>query len=228
MPETATLFDNVAARYDLLNRILSVGLDRGWRRALVRSLGPAPSRVLDVATGTGDVAVEVARIHPDAEVVGIDPSRAMLEAAARKVRRLGLGGRVRLIEGVAERLPFGEGEFDAVTIAFGIRNTCDPRRSLDEMYRVCRPGGRIGVLEFTMPTNRLFAPIYSLYLGRLIPFVGSLLGMRREYEWLAASIPAFAQREGFEHLLAESGFEPLQRREFALGTVALYVAEASG
>jgi len=228
VPETATLFDNVAARYDLLNRVLSLGLDRGWRRALARSLGPEPRHVLDVATGTGDVAIEVARTHPEATVVGVDPSRPMLNAAARKVRRLGFESRIRLVEGVAERLPFEEGEFDAVTIAFGIRNTREPRRSLEEMRRVCRPGGRLCVLEFTMPTNRLFVPLYSIYLGRLIPLVGSLFGMRREYEWLATSIPAFAQREEFERLLAESGFAPLPRKELGLGTVALYVAEASG
>ncbi|HML95809.1 MAG TPA: ubiquinone/menaquinone biosynthesis methyltransferase [Thermodesulfobacteriota bacterium] len=221
MPDTVNLFDKVARRYDSLNTFFSMGMDRLWRRRLAVAVSGSRT-VLDIATGTGEVAIETVDVLPEARVFGIDPSSEMLLLARKKIISRGLSKRITLARSRAEELPFKDGSFDAVTIAFGIRNTIDPALSLSEMRRVLRPGGKAAVLEFAIPRQRLFAPLYLFYFKNILPLVGSLFGTRREYKYLSDSTSAFPQREKFLDLMKESGLEPEKSAEMMLGIVILY------
>ena len=186
------MFDQIAHRYDLLNRINSLGLDRGWRKKTVASLGLRPGgRVLDLATGTADLPLEILRQAPEVTVVGLDPSPGMLDIGRRKVREDGLAEKVELIEGDAQALPFEDDAFDGITMAFGIRNVPDRGRALREMARVLRPGGRAAILELSEPRGGLMAPFARLHIHVVVPWVGSLLSGSAEYRYLQQSIEAF-------------------------------------
>lgn len=222
MPETKSIFNSVAKRYDILNTIFSLGIDRLWRKRLADELGDT-SLSLDIATGTAEVAIEVLNKPNSAYVIGIDPSGEMLELARKKLEALGVNKEIVLVHGVAEDLPFKDNSFDAVTISFGIRNTFDPSKSLREMSRVLRSGGKLGVLEFSVPQNKVFGPFYMSYLRNLLPLVGSLFGTRKEYEYLADSIPKFPQRESFIRLMEEAGLRTEKAIELTFGTVIIYI-----
>lgn len=221
MPDTVNLFDKVARRYDSLNTFFSMGMDRLWRRRLAKSISGSKI-VLDIATGTGEVAIETVDVLPKARVFGVDPSSEMLLVARRKIVSRGLSERISLARSRAEELPFKDGSFDAVTIAFGIRNTVDPALSLSEMRRVLRPGGKAAVLEFAIPRQKLFAPLYLFYFKNILPLVGSLFGTKSEYKYLSDSTSAFPQREKFLDLMKESGLTPEKSIEMMLGIVILY------
>lgn len=221
MPDTVNLFDKVARRYDSLNTFFSMGMDRLWRRRLAKSISGSKI-VLDIATGTGEVAIETVDVLPEARVFGVDPSSEMLLVARRKIVSRGLSERISLARSRAEELPFKDGSFDAVTIAFGIRNTVDPALSLSEMRRVLRPGGKAAVLEFAIPRQKLFAPLYLFYFKNILPLVGSLFGTKSEYKYLSDSTSAFPQREKFLDLMKESGLTPEKSIEMMLGIVILY------
>jgi len=222
MPETKSLFNTVAKRYDILNTLFSLGIDRLWRKRLVQELGNS-GVTLDIATGTAEVAIELLKKHNSSRVIGVDPSGEMLRLARKKLESLGIKDKANLAQGVAENLPFKDSTFDSVTISFGIRNTVDPLKSLMEMNRILRPGGRIGVLEFAVPQNIVFGPIYMSYLRNLLPLVGSLFGTRGEYEYLADSIPKFPQRKSFLSLMERAGFRAEKSTELTFGTVIVYV-----
>ena len=221
MPDTVNLFDKVARRYDSLNTFFSMGMDRLWRRRLAKSISGSKT-VLDIATGTGEVAIETVDVRPEASVFGVDPSSEMLLLARKKIVSRGLSERISLARSRAEELPFKDGSFDAVTIAFGIRNTVDPALSLSEMRRVLRPGGKAAVLEFAIPRQKLFAPLYLFYFKNILPLVGSLFGTKSEYKYLSDSTSAFPQREKFLDLMKESGLTPEKSIEMMLGIVILY------
>lgn len=221
MPDTVNLFDKVAGRYDSLNTFFSMGMDRLWRRRLAGAVSGSKT-VLDIATGTGEVAIETVDVLPEARVFGVDPSPEMLLLARKKIVSRGLSERISLARSRAEALPFKDGSFDAVTIAFGIRNTVDPALSLSEMRRVLRPGGRAVVLEFAIPRQKLFAPLYLFYFKNILPLVGSLFGTKNEYKYLSDSTSAFPQREKFLDLMERSGLAPEKTVEMMLGIVILY------
>lgn len=221
MPDTVNIFDKVARRYDSLNTFFSMGMDRLWRRRLAKSISGSKT-VLDIATGTGEVAIETVDVLPEASVFGVDPSSEMLLLARKKIVSRGLSERISLARSRAEELPFKDGSFDAVTIAFGIRNTVDPALSLSEMRRVLRPGGKAAVLEFAIPRQKLFAPLYLFYFKNILPLVGSLFGTKSEYKYLSDSTSAFPQREKFLDLMKESGLTPEKSIEMMLGIVILY------
>ncbi|HRI69645.1 MAG TPA: ubiquinone/menaquinone biosynthesis methyltransferase, partial [Polyangium sp.] len=173
---SGAMFDAIAARYDTLNRILSLGMDQGWRRKAVAALALRPgARVLDLATGTGDLAIAIADTHTDAHVVGVDPSRNMLAEGLRKVAELQLGKRIELLEGDAQALPFEDETFDGVTIAFGIRNVPDRAKALREMARVTRNGGRIAILELSEPRAGVMGVLARTYVHEIVPRVGGFL-----------------------------------------------------
>ena len=223
MPDTVGLFNRVAGRYDALNTFFSFGMDRRWRKRLSGEIRGSLS-VLDVATGTGEVAMEAVRsLGGGCRVVGADPSARMIDLARRKVASSGLGDRISLARCGAENLPFRDGAFDAVTIAFGIRNTADPLKSLSEMERVLKPGGKAGIMEFAIPKNRLFAPLYLFYFRNILPLVGSLFGTGSEYRYLSESTSAFPQRESFVKLMEEAGFRTAKTVELMMGIVVIYV-----
>lgn len=218
------MFGRIAARYDLANRILSGGLDRGWRARMVRRVRACGARsVLDLATGSGDVAFALAAALPaGARIVGGDFCEPMLEQA--RAKQAGRGGTVSFVRADALDLPFPDGAFDAVTIAFGLRNLADRRRGLSEMRRVLRPGGRLWVLEFSQPAAA-FRPLYYFYLRRILPGLGGRIsGDRGAYAYLTDSIAAFPPREALSGEIRAAGFASVEAEPLALGAVALHEA----
>jgi len=194
-PETAAvraMFDRIAPRYDLLNRLLSAGTDVRWRRKAVEELQlPPPWRVLDLCCGTADLLVEALRRHPGNAGLGVDLSAPMLERGARKLGRRGLAPRARLVAADAVRLPVRDQAFNAALLGFGLRNVGDPLAALREVHRVLRHGGRCVVLEFSTPAGAL-AAAYRLYFRSLLPRLGALLSDRSAYAYLPASVERFA------------------------------------
>ena len=232
MPDVNALFAASARTYDLLNQLFSLHIDRSWRAALVRAVsGGAASasgaRILDACTGTAEVALALARRLPAASITGVDFSGRMLALGRRKVRRRGLEGRVELVRGDALRLPFAGRSFDAVTVAFGLRNLADRRLGLLEMARVLRPGGRLAVLEFSPPPAGRLGRLYRWYLGRWMPAVGGLVsGSPATYRWLADSILAFPGPREIGALLSETGLEEVAGRPLTGGIAWLHTGTA--
>lgn len=224
-PGSGAMFDGIARRYDALNRVMSLGLDPVWRRATVRalSLGGA-RRALDVATGTADLAIAMARSAPGLDVVGVDPSSEMRAIGARKVADAGLAARIRLEAGECERLPFEDGAFDAIGISFGIRNVPDRAAGLAELARVAAPGARVVVLELAEPRGAL-APLSRLYVHRVVPLVGAAVSGSEEYAYLARSIAAFPPAEEFAGSIERAGLRVVEVRPMTFGVVTLFVAE---
>jgi len=223
-PGSGAMFDKIARRYDLLNRMMSFGVDKRWRKRTVKALAlsaTASSRVLDVATGTGDLAIDIARRHPGATVVGVDPSAQMLAVGDRKVVRF--EGRVTLQLGDAQALDFPDASFDAVTIAFGIRNVPDRAAGLREMARVCKPGGRVAILELGEPKRGVIAPLARFHIRQVVPRVGALLSGAREYRYLQSSIAAFPAPDAFATMMTEAGLEVLEVVPLTFGVCTLFV-----
>lgn len=221
---SGAMFDAIAARYDLLNRLLSFGIDQRWRKLTARSLElTESSRILDLATGTCDLAIRVARHAPGVSVVGVDPSERMLEVGQRKLEQLGLADRIKLEVGDAQRLPFADRSFDGVCIAFGIRNVPDRSRALAEMARVTRPGGRIAILELSEPRGNVLGALARFHVHTVVPWLGSVLSGSREYRYLQRSIAAFPPAETFAEQMRSSGVTPLAVRPLTFGVCHLYV-----
>jgi demethylmenaquinone methyltransferase/2-methoxy-6-polyprenyl-1,4-benzoquinol methylase len=220
---TPRMFTAIAHRYDFLNHALSCNVDRRWRRGLVAfARAHGGEDVLDVATGTGDVAVEFARRTRVARVVGVDPASGMVEVGRRKISALGLDGRVVLTEGDALALPFDDASFHVVSIAFGLRNLPDYERGLLEMVRVLKPGGRLAVLEFLPPRGATLVA-YRVYLGAVLPVAGRLIsGSREAYRYLSASIQGFMEESDVRALLADAGLRRVESRRVTGGIAALY------
>ncbi len=222
MPDTKSLFDKISRYYDLLNTVLSLGIDKRWRKKLVRRVDKG-STVLDVATGTAEVISEGFKNEVFSESVGLDPSMKMLEIGFGKLNAGRKDNPFLLIQGTAENLPFGDNSFDAVTIAFGIRNTIHYRTSLKEMFRVIRPGGKVAILEFSIPTYPVVRQVYLFYFRYVIPFVGSMFSSRKEYEYLSESTLGFPQRTKFLDVMTGSGFADCRYEELTLGIAIIYV-----
>ncbi|MDR2885337.1 MAG: bifunctional demethylmenaquinone methyltransferase/2-methoxy-6-polyprenyl-1,4-benzoquinol methylase UbiE [Rikenellaceae bacterium] len=228
------MFDGIAPHYDLLNRLLSLGIDRGWRRkavrAVVRFLGVSSnSNILDVATGTGDMAVALARAVPGSQVVGVDISEGMLEVGRKKVARAGLSDRITLSQGDTAGLGSDEQKFDAATAAFGVRNFEDLAAGIAGMHRALRPGGMIAVLEFSTPRNRLFGAMYRLYFHRVLPLVGGWIsGDAKAYRYLPGSVDEFPAPPYFVALLEHTGFTDCRARSLTGGVAYLYTGIKKG
>ena len=229
-PERAavrSMFDRIARRYDLLNRLLSAGTDVRWRRACVDLLEPArPARVVDLATGTADLLVEALGRDAGRRGVGVDLSEQMLRRGAAKLRRRGLDARARLIAGDVEALPLPSASFDAATIGFGIRNVGDPAAALAEFRRVLRPGGRLVVLEFSLPPGWRGA-LYRRYFRGILPRIGALVsGDAAAYSYLPASVERFPAPEAFAALMERAGFTAVSWRLLTGGIACLHRGEA--
>ncbi len=221
------MFGEIAGRYDFLNHLLSAGIDRRWRR---RTAQLAPPReggpVLDVCTGTGDLALAYwLRGGGLVDVVGADFCRPMLEIGLRKVRRAGAADKIRLVEADAEKLPFANDSFEIVSVAFGLRNVSDTDVGLREMARVCRVGGRVVVLEFSMPRNRLIRWVYDRYFRRLLPLVGQALAKNQleAYNYLPASVEEFPQFEALAQRFRMVGLKDVCFRRLTFGVATLYM-----
>lgn len=219
------MFSAIASRYDLLNHVLSFGLDFGWRRKVAEETGTIQCRrILDVCTGTGDMAIELCRFWKGkAHIDGLDFSHELLEVARRKIRKTKLMDMITLREGNAEELPYQDEQFDAITITFGLRNINDRIRALREFYRAARPGGCFVCLEFSQPRNPFFSGIYSVYLLKLVPLVSRLLGSNPgAYKYLGETIKDFPPPSDLARLISTAGWSEVTFRTLAGGIVALH------
>jgi demethylmenaquinone methyltransferase/2-methoxy-6-polyprenyl-1,4-benzoquinol methylase len=223
-PGSGAMFDAIAERYDLLNRINSLGMDRRWRRKTVEALElSAGHRLLDIATGTADLLLEVARRHPDVGLVGLDPSEKMISIGRAKLESA--GARAEVIAGDAQRMPFDDESFDRASICFGIRNVPDRELALSEMHRVLKPGGRLAVLELSEPKGGPLSFFARIHVAHVVPRVGAALSRGDEYEYLRRSIAAFPRPEIFAETIRAAGFARVTVRSFAFGACVLFVAE---
>jgi demethylmenaquinone methyltransferase/2-methoxy-6-polyprenyl-1,4-benzoquinol methylase len=213
------MFDRISPVYDLMNRVMTAGLDRRWWRATVAAVVRPGDRVLDACCGTGDLAVAAERAG--ARVTGLDFAPAMLERARRK------SATVEWIEGDVLALPFGDGAFDVATVGFGIRNVADLDAGLEELARVLRPGGRLGCLEITQPRGAL-RPFFRLWFDRLVPLLGRVLPGGAAYAYLPASVRRFPGPEDLAAALERAGFGGISWRLFGGGIVALHTATREG
>lgn len=223
------MFSDIAPTYDLLNRLLSFGVDQRWRVEATRAVlqpfaGASGVRVLDVASGTGDLTLALKRARPDAEVIGADFAEPMLELARTKAAKQGLDISFLVADGTD--LPFDDAQFDAVTIAYGLRNFADPAAGLREFRRVLKPGGRLAVLEFPPPPEGIFGSVFRFYFRRLLPQLGGLIsGKRSAYAYLPESVFAFFQPDELDERLREAGFGAVTHRLQTFGVSALHVAD---
>jgi len=220
-----SLFDSIARRYDLLNHLLSGGIDVYWRnRAIEHLRRAAPRRILDVATGTADFALAALRLRPD-QIVGVDIAEQMLAIGRRKVARRGAASVIALESGDAEHLPFPDGSFDATIVAFGARNFENLAQGLAEMCRVLRPGGTIVVLEFSHPARFPFRQIYFAYFRRVLPLIGRLVSRSPDaYTYLPETVMNFPQGEEFTAVLRASGFHDMFEKRLTFGIASIYTA----
>lgn len=215
------MFAAIAGRYDLMNRLMTGGQDRAWRRNVVEVASLPPGGwLLDVATGTGDIAYEALRQVPDAHVVGVDFTLEMMRIGRRKRRQ----GYVAFVGGDACRLPFPDDTFDVVTSGFGMRNVVDIRAAFAEQRRVARPGGRVVCLEITPPTKGLWGALYRLYFFHLVPFIGGwITGRPDAYAYLPRSTERFPAPESLKAIMEEVGLRHVRYRRLMMGTVAIHL-----
>jgi len=224
------MFNAVAPRYDLLNRLLSAGFDRRWRKVAVREFDSVEDKTfLDVATGTADIALELTKRHPKPyRIIGMDFSLSMLKLGNQKVSSNKLNRSIKLVPGAAENIPLKDQTFDGAITAFGVRNFADARQGLREMYRVLKPNGKIVVLEFSFPKNGLLQWLYRFYFEKILPLTGRIIsGHKSAYSYLPASVANFPQGEAFNEVLKDSGFKNVSFRPLTLGIVTLYTGMKS-
>jgi demethylmenaquinone methyltransferase / 2-methoxy-6-polyprenyl-1,4-benzoquinol methylase len=221
------MFDAIAGRYDLLNHLLSLGLDHRWRARAVAELGLSEGEwLLDLCTGTGDLALTAAeQAGGRVRVVGVDFAAAMLAIAHDKVRARSLQARISLVRGDATSLPLASGSCDAASIGFGIRNVDRPERAIAELARILCPGGRLAILEFGFPRIPGVRALYRLYFRRLLPLIGRIISRHGDaYSYLPASVEAFQSPQAFSRLLESAGFTAVRAVPLTLGIVYLFVA----
>ena len=220
------MFDNIAPTYDKLNHIFSLSIDKVWRRRVVRKVRRMkPLRILDLATGTGDLAIKMAKRIPKARIMGVDLSENMLAVAAEKVRRQGLDDHIALYQGDAENLDLGDGVMDVVTVAFGVRNFGNIEQGLREIWRVRASGGHLVVLEFSTPRNFLVRKAYQFYSNHVMKPVGGLVSHdRKAYDYLPDSIVEFPEPEKFLDMMRGVGFDNCHRYSQSFGIAQIYIA----
>lgn len=218
------MFDSIAPAYDFMNRAMTLGIDKIWRKKAVKMIArSAPKRILDVATGTGDLAIALSRAIPEAHIMGVDLSEGMITVGRNKIDKAGLGGRITLEAADCLALPFADGQFDALTVAYGVRNFADIPAGLREMQRVIRPGGMVCLVELSTPVNPVVKPLYHLYTRGIIPMVGRLISKdTRAYSYLPESIEAVPQRENMLELMEGAGFTATAFRALTFGVCTIY------
>ena len=224
------MFDNIAGSYDSLNHIMSLDADKSWRKTMLGKLGEGvdgrPLKVLDLACGTGDSTIAIARGLPRAKVTGLDLSEGMLKVMEGKVEKEGLGDRITAVRGDGENLPFSESSFDRVAIAFGIRNFQNREQGLAEMLRVLVPGGRLVVLELSLPEQKVLRALFKCYFLHILPFIGGLIsGNRGAYRYLPESVLRFPSREVFLDMMKSAGFSSVGHKALTFGICRMYWGE---
>ena len=225
--QVSKMFDNIAGKYDFLNHFLSLNMDKTWRRKMIAELNSVqPKTVLDVATGTGDVAINTIKQLKinDLKIEGVDISAEMLNVGRKKIQTEGLSERIVLTLGDSEQLPYQGNKFDAVTVAFGVRNFENLERGIQEMHRVLRGGGKLVVLEFSKPTTFPFRQLYNFYFKNILPLIGKVTSQDdRAYTYLYESVQAFPDGENFLTVLNKIGFKDTQFKPLTLGICSIYV-----
>ncbi|RQO32103.1 bifunctional demethylmenaquinone methyltransferase/2-methoxy-6-polyprenyl-1,4-benzoquinol methylase UbiE [Taibaiella sp. KBW10] len=224
--QVAGMFDRIAGKYDFLNHLLSMGIDKGWRRKAIKSIQPIqPKQILDVATGTGDFAIACLEIHPD-KVTGVDISEGMLAVGKQKMTDKKLNDKIQLMYGDSENLPFEDNAFDAITCAYGVRNFEHLEKGLTQMHRVLRTEGRMAILEFSHPKRFPFSQIYKLYFKYILPTVGKAVSKdATAYTYLPQSVAAFPEGKAFTDILLKCGFKNVKAQPLTFGITTLYTAE---
>lgn len=225
--QVAGMFNDIAFRYDFLNRFLSAGIDIGWRKKAIRQLQSLqPKTILDVATGTADVAIMASAILKPDKITGIDISDGMLQIGREKVKKQGLEDRIELLNGDCETINFKDDSFDAVTVAFGVRNFEHLEKGLSEIKRVLKPGGKLVVLEFSKPRSAVVRSMYNLYMKVICPGVGKLFSKNRNaYQYLDESIQRFPQGKEFTAILDDLGYRNTYTKPLSLGICSIYCGE---
>ncbi|HUS01473.1 MAG TPA: bifunctional demethylmenaquinone methyltransferase/2-methoxy-6-polyprenyl-1,4-benzoquinol methylase UbiE [Chitinophagaceae bacterium] len=221
------MFDKIAFRYDFLNHFLSAGIDIGWRKKAIRQLRSLnPKLVLDVATGTADMAILASKLLKAERIVGIDISEGMLEIGKKKVEKIGLQHRIELLKGDSETIFFDDNTFEAVTVAFGVRNFQDLELGLSEIKRVLKPGGKLIVLECTKPKLPVIKNFYNLYLKVIAPFVGRVVSKNKNaYQYLNESVQKFPEGNDFVEILKKLGYKNASCKTLSLGISSIYSGE---
>ncbi len=220
------MFDSIAGSYDFLNHFLSAGIDKGWRKKAISFLAPArPQQILDIATGTGDFALEALKLKPQ-KITGIDISEGMLEIGRKKIKEANLQHLIELQLGDSEKLGFQDNYFDAVIVSFGVRNFENLTVGLSEMYRVLKPGGNVVILEFSKPRGAVMKAAYGFYFTYLLPFIGKIVSKDRSaYTYLPESVKAFPDGEDFLNILQTVGFKSTEWHSLTFGISAIYLAK---
>ncbi len=224
--QVSTMFDNIAPWYDFLNHFLSLGIDISWRKKAIRQLrGRKPKNILDVATGTGDLALEAEnQLKPD-RITGIDISNEMLEVGRKKIKNKGLSGKIEMVLGDSEMLPFADNTYDAITVGFGVRNFENLEKGLKEMNRVLKPGGMAVILEFSRPTLFPFKQLYNFYFRNVLPIIGRITSKDpKAYSYLYESVQAFPDGKDFVKALKSTGFQSPIYKSLTLGVCSIYTA----
>lgn len=222
--QVADMFDNIAFRYDFLNRFLSAGIDITWRKKAIKQLVTLkPKKILDVATGTADVALMTYDILKPDNIIGIDISEGMLDLGRQKIAAKGLQNVIQLYKGDSENISFEDNSFDAITVAFGVRNFQNLLKGLQEMQRVLQPGGKLVVLEFSKPKNVVFKQFYNLYMNVIAPSFGKLFAKNKDaYQYLNDSVQAFPEGQTFLNIMHEAGFTQTYLKSLSLGICTIY------
>jgi demethylmenaquinone methyltransferase/2-methoxy-6-polyprenyl-1,4-benzoquinol methylase len=220
------MFNSIAPTYDFLNHFLSLNIDKVWRRKLVKLVAPyKPERILDVASGTGDLAIALNKLKPSG-IVGVDISEGMLEVGRKKIARKGLSNVITLLYGDSENLPFPTNSFNAVTVSFGVRNFAHLDIGLSDMCRVLKPGGVVAVLEFSMPRRFPVVQLYKFYFLKMLPFFGKMFsGHSDAYTYLPESVLQFPSGEKFLKLMEEAGFSNVKEKRLSFGIASIYTGE---
>jgi demethylmenaquinone methyltransferase/2-methoxy-6-polyprenyl-1,4-benzoquinol methylase len=224
--QVATMFNNIAPKYDFLNQLLSMGIHKGWRKKTIKLLeSQQPKQILDIATGTADFAIEAMKLNPE-KVMGVDISEGMLKLGQEKVNKLGLQNKIELKIGDSENLPFADKTFDAITVGFGVRNFENLEKGISDIYRVLRTNGTLAVLEFSKPTSFPVKQVYHFYFRYITPFIGKLFSKDSSaYTYLPESVNAFPAGEAFLEILKKAGFKDAKAIPLTFGIASIYIAK---
>ena len=223
--QVATMFDNISANYDGLNRVISFGIDISWRKKVVQLVSKNnPKQILDIATGTGDLAIMMSQLNPD-KIIGLDISSGMLDVGKRKIANVNLSDKIDMVVGDSENMPFNDNTFDAITVSFGVRNFANLDKGLTEIKRVLKPGGTFVVLETSNPTKFPFKQGYKFYTTYILPFIGKIFSRdKAAYSYLCESANIFPFGEAFNNILQKNGFINTEYSPVTFGVATIYSA----
>ena len=223
------LFNNIAPEYDKLNHILSLDIDKIWRRRAVKYIiePQKAQKLLDIACGTGDFTLAIAKkANPESEIIGLDLSEEMMKIGRKKIEGEGYSSRISLVEGDSEAIKYSTGYFDRVSVAFGVRNFENLSLGLSEMHRVLKPGGRLVILELSIPSNPIFLYLYKLYFLKILPFIGGKIsGNKSAYEYLPSSVMNFPKPDKFKGIMSDCGFKNIIYKPYTFGICSLFIGE---